>query len=267
MFRKIVSSLAYSPAMLWHLGKLDTKNKQELRTNNKIIVLAIFHLLLIGLIYIGWPNNNPALVQPNNPLPNNLSGRVLVETYNKIAPGDKIELGGGEISPGEPILLTFIITNNSNEDYTGVVSIHMPEVDSYVVPVSSDTSDVNIDWQKQQLHWNIKSLEPSESQTVQISLQSLNNFGTLLKNQSDRCSLDVFFGNKETLSFVCNPIKVAQIRISEINSATKIKILFYIGLLLLVILMAKLVHRSELKLSIKEIRLLRQKINRGKFLL
>lgn len=48
IFRKIVSNLAYSPAMIWHLAALDGQIREQKKKNRLIILFCILNIMIFG---------------------------------------------------------------------------------------------------------------------------------------------------------------------------------------------------------------------------
>ena len=259
MFRKIVSYLAYSPAMLWRLGELDKKNKKDLRDTNWSIALLLVLIISMAVLWLGKPRtgddnnynyNNPANT-PSATAPATLGSHLTTEI--------ELERHAYQIKPGQAINFILSATNSGEYEVSESLNIDLSGVSNYLITLPSE--DKKLSFANNVANWNVGKLGPGEAARTTIKAQALNKFSPFLSDTRDRCKVSLEFGSKINLPVDCHKIKLAQIKLSDLGGQD---ISYLITILILTVtLLVKLVFKIELKLAIKETMLIRQEINSG----
>lgn len=253
MFRKIVSYLAYSPAMLWKLGRLNDVCKKDAKRNRLVIGLIILNILILLIILLGAPPNTPITIAPHHQdMPPHTTGRI------------ELESSADPIENSQAISYRLYLTNNSNEDINQNIKINLDGVKNYLVPIFDTNSRIVYNTDEDSATWLVRGLQPGQTKTANLNFQSLNSFGYFPVDNQDNCQIKMSFGNSIVSKMNCNKFKLLQINLAKPKHEKIILIATIVILLLL--WFVKLLYQAELTLTIKEIKILRQYINRGQSL-
>ena len=235
--------------MIWKLGELDASNKKRLKTTNRIIMLAVLNITFLIIILLSQNNQPISDLTSATVLPEGISGLVTTNV-------------AGLINTSQPVDLTFSVTNNSRETMSDEINLNLSNLDHYFTPLPKLYDKLNLDWSNQKATLFLDNLKPGETTSQTIRLQTLNDFGIFIKDRKDRCQTNLEFGNKLALSFKCSSFKNIQIVFTE---PKRVKFILKLAIAtLLLILIIKFLFYNELKLTIKETKLIRQRINLGK---
>lgn len=239
MFRKVVSRLAYSPATLWQLGKLDEQNRKKLKTTNQAIFIALLNILLFSILYLSQIRGSINPLPVETIIPKEIDASIKINTEDAIKTGQNIDL-------------IFELRNKSLEDFSGDILINFNGAEQYFTGLNKT------------IKWEIDQLKPEQTISKTISLQSLDSFSYVMRSPSDTCNMFLTFGNAIELKFSCSKVKLLNIELEEALQKTN----FYLWAIafLVIFLVAKLISKTEAKLALRESRLLRQRTSRRKVL-
>lgn len=255
MFRKIVSYLAYSPAMLWKLSELDKKNKKDLSDTNWSILLLIVFITILSILWVGQPQDKPN-DKTDEARASNTSSYQAEGIATKIEPERHIR----QIDSKQAINFILTAKNNGKKDFTGDLFVDLSQSSNYLTIIPAADKDLSI--KNNLVTWSIKNLEPNNSIQTTLRFQSLNKFSPILNNKNDNCVVSISFNNKISIPVKCSRIKLVQVKLTKWGASDFYYILI-IGLSSLVLLI-KIIFRTELKITIKETRLIRREINSGR---
>lgn len=237
--------------MLWKLSELDRQNKKNLRDTNWSILLLIISITMLLILWLGQPPTNPSKeVKAEN---------TSFTTHNNIVTKIELERHTHQVKPSQPINFILSATNTTDHPFSGSLSIDQSQIIRYLTPIPNANDLIT---KNEMVSWLIKDLAPNETIQTTLKFQSLNNFGWLLTDKTDHCNINISFGNQLSLPVECSRIKLAQIKLADLGEDGFYHIL--VITVLAIILMIKILFRTELKLSIKETRLIRQEINHGR---
>lgn len=249
MFRKIISYLAYSPAMLWKLSELDRKNKKDLRDTNWSILLLSILIAMTTVLWLGRPNINEHTIEKES---TDYQISDIIKTID-------LERHTHQIKPSQAISFVLSATNDTKKAFTGKLFVDLSKTTNYLTPISIAENSVSVE--KDSIAWFIDELMPGESIQTTLKFQSLNSFGATLSDRNDRCLVEMRFGNKISIPAECPKLKLAQIKL--IDGRIEDTCYTIIIIIATAVLVMKLTLRTELKLAIKETRLIRREINSG----
>ena len=252
MFKKIVAHLAYSPALLWQLGQLDQKNRQELKLTSRLLILVFISIFLWTILWLSNPKQELNKQHIKLSGPDQMTEQISTNV-------------SGKIRPGQPLNRTLSITNNTDAPYSDHLHFDFSGLNQYFTLIND--SEVFFSESAKDYVWTISELPPNSTAYQTINFQSLNDFGASIVNSSDICEQSITFGNTLELEVDCNFIKMSQIKL--LSFFDKIPFNFYAILLMFSILLGiiKLFYWFKLKTTIKITKLIRQQINQGRFLL
>lgn len=260
MFRKIVSYLAYSPAMLWRLGELDRKNKRDLRDTNWSITLLLVLIIGVAILWLGKPKLSNSTNHNNNP--NNTSSATSPTTPSgHLTTKIELERHAYQIKPSQAINFILSATNSGENEINKILNIDLSGVSNYLITLPSE--DKKLSFANNAANWSVNKLGPGETARTTIKAQALNKFSPFLYDIRDRCEVSVEFGNKISLPADCHKIKLAQIELYDFSGQDAYYLIAI--LVLATTLLVKLAFKAELELAIKETMLIRKEINSGGF--
>lgn len=249
MFRRIVSYLSFSPAMLWQLSRLDIKNHKAKKYTKYSLFLLLLNLLVIVVLFFAQPfSSTRQFYEHISELPTNLLAEISSSSTN--------------INPGQPLFIYLKVKNEQATTLSQELTINLNKLKQYFILLPFNNPNLEINWQDANLKWKIHDLEPGKSSQQQFKLQAKNDFGSNVKNDYDNCQVNLNFGNNLQLNLKCKLAK--KIHWKVLNITKNPKSYEIVILCLIILFFVKLVYWQKLCLTTKQTKLLRQRINLGK---
>lgn len=260
VFRKIISHLPFSPALIVELSEYARKIRREekLRIIGAIAVIALISLQIIITLYPPSKHDIPQASSTLNPSLNtdelivsissvNITQGNVDATYVKAQPGDKItynlSLQGNSLNS---VPATFAVSINDLLEYASITDFHGGELDQ----------DSGI------LYW--EPVEVAENET------QVRSFSALVKNpvpsdpksagKSYDCIVEVVFANHKSASAIqCPLIKTVETITSSLPRTSNLTSL-WLGVALLSVSLYLLARARQLR---REVKIIRHDINTG----
>lgn len=162
-------------------------------------------------------------------------------------------------------LAKYIITatNTSTKPATDSVKINLNDVAEYSQVFSNAVDDNQI------IHWQINSLSPNASQTYEVTIKAPPSFSNKSLNLNSpfsyNCRADLIINNHHHQTPVdCSVVKTTNLAIlAFLQSSLNYNKLTTALLVICIVLACKLLHTWRIRIIIREIRLIRHKINQG----
>lgn len=273
MFRKIISNLPFSPALVGKLGVLARHLKREELSRRLGLVFVVLTLIIQSLAVLRPPESANAggnLFSPGNievTCPKNtpycqsdvkksISATLLSQDFKKIT---------GESSlvayPGDQILYTLTTENNSMRTLSVQVNANLADVLEYSEII--DIGEGSLNKSSKLLSWSAYSLDPGQDQTRSIVVKVLDNIPATARGTNNTSSYDCriqnVFGNTISIGINCPEIKMLE---TITNQLPKVDAVINItcGLSLLII---AFYYYSRVRLLEKEMRIIRKNNNSG----
>ncbi len=223
MFRKIVSNLPFSPALVGQLGLYS----KELNKEERIRRLGLFFLvlaLIIQLIVILQPsesaNSSAIKTSHSNSTPDNNSINRSLTASN--ASQGFVDAATVTAHPSNQISYTAKATNNSSSPYRTNLEISVADILDYATII--DSGGGTVDTATGLMSWPSVNLTPNTSQTrtfvaelfdtTPATAQGANN------KQSFDCVLSSTFGNSIDIKIDCPDQKIIERIISKLPSTS-----------------------------------------------
>ncbi len=257
MFKKIVSSLIYSPAMIWKLSRLGTKLDQEKKDTIQAIVILMFSLIAIILsaLLINNSTNNNLTLKPTTKI-DDLS--IKLSTLNQTK--SRLLNFQSKVSNNETIIINIDVKNTSTETITTDLAIDYDDAKDYFELINSSEFKTT----KDQLSINIDNLKPEQSVNKQLLLRAKNYFPTTPQRQtSNDCVANIYIPNNKPLSInlKCPITKQLDLLGATQNPNDNFKYLLTIIVIVVALIVVKVVYLIRILITKHEIKEIRNYIN------
>jgi hypothetical protein len=258
MFKKIVSYLAYSPTLMWQLSANAKKIKKEQKQTNWIIFLAVISLLLILIattVKTSNINSNDLSHNPKQETPANISGLTLNHTFSLGADDEKL------IKPSQRGTYNLVVKNTTPDNFSGKIYFNFNDASNYLILLPE--TDPTISNEADYLIWTINNLPPGGTKETKMLVQSKNSFEFRLQSGfKNDCVASFVFGNTTNTEVNCGFLKQVERNFYKLNNSVKITNCTLS--VFIIIILIKLAYQVENYIILKETKLIRKLINRGK---
>jgi len=260
MFRKIVSSLPFSPALVGQLGFY----VRELRKEQLMRRLGLVFIVLTAIVQAfamleppqalsarsvdaGTSNaSSPSIIRAKSA--RNLTQGLADATTKPAQPGDRIEY-------------TLRTTNNSTDPIAIDTNENLADVLEYATLIQDGGG--TLDTTTQTLHWDSIVLQPGQSYSRRLAVQLFDTIpGTPIASNnplSYDCKLTNSYGNAVTVPIECPPSKIIE---NTVRALPPVNQTANISFSTLLVLLAFILYVRTVQFA-KEIKLIRHELSGG----
>ena len=258
MFKKIVSYLAYSPSLMWQLSTNANKIKKEQEKTNWIIFFAIVSIALVLIASLIAPIRTESYnyrISHDQSTETNFKGltlsHIILLQDNNTLP----------VEASQKVTYELVAKNTTLNSFSGKIYIDNRDVSEYFI-LLPETNPI-ISNEGNQLVWNVNNLSSNASIKIKLLMQSKNSFSfNLQSGLSNDCVASFTFGNTTHTEINCGPLKQVEKKLYQLDDPSSIKILLLLSLILIIAI--KLAYQLENHTVLKETKLVRNLVNRGK---
>lgn len=256
MFRKIISHLPFSPALIVQLGEYANKIQREVKLRLISVIMMIVLVVFQFVTIIATPSG-PTADTKNSPTPSldsNLEASIATENTN-LQTGDSLQTA----KPNDKLTYTLSAINTGEDTATTTFAVSVSDLLEYAD--LSEYGNGSVDRESGILYWDSVEIGTQESQTKTFSAIIHEDISNQARNgKSQDCSIEVAFANHRSVTDVQCPVlkNIESVTsslpsISSTLSASVVVSLSAIGLFLLL-------RARQLR---KEIKTIRHNINNG----
>lgn len=274
-FKKIVSDLSFSPAMMGQLSLLANKIKKEELIRRIGLLLFISTLLIQSLIILQPSEQTNSLsisemiARGYEPITDNcldVTSFECIKDLNKSITANNSSQGNVDAKSvvaqaGDHISYTVSFTNASKKDIKVIPQIHLSDTLEYSEIIQNDGA--TIDNSKNILSWGKTTLSPNSTQTRTYTISLLDKVPTTSRGKnykkSHDCVISNTFGNKIDIDVNCPTIKQVEKIYLELPQLSLINFIIISAIGLSLITYHYLIAR-QIK---KEIQIIRRNANAG----
>lgn len=261
MFRKIVTDLAYSPALGEQIVNFDRKLRKEKVTRHLGLAFVIL-MIAIQLISVIQPpeSANNATAKGNNAVISSDKQVITSITASNLSQG-LINASSKSALPNDQINYTISAENLSNSPVVFQFDINLTDSIEYFIV--KDNGGGTFDNQSNYLSWPEVTLLPKSKQTRLFTMTALDPIpataqGSAIKTSYD-CIASSKFGNTVNIPVTCPVSKVVEQIADQLpNINIYGNIIFAVIILLIAIFYSARSHQLE-----KEVHLIRKDISSG----
>lgn len=266
MFRKIISNLAYSPAMIWKLSRFNFELNKEKTISIWLTLVILLNLIFLSFLYI-FDNQTPYKPYANPKLEeyatttSNGAIKLSITAINNSEGGRKIN-SGDLIDADNRIRYVFVVENTSSEPLSASIKTDLSDLLDYAKLVDSDI----VDLPRLASTESIVNLGPLEKSEASLVADTTPAPAGPQSGTSNDCVASVKLG-ESTLSFVpkCSIIKRLDVMANSFMSrfpeqeSMLIVTIFAFSLLLLI----KILYVLRILITKREISVIRKILNTG----
>ncbi|MCL1876771.1 hypothetical protein FWF74_01950 [Candidatus Saccharibacteria bacterium] len=258
MFRKLVSSLAFSPSLVEQLGIYARRLDRERRIRRAGLILIILAVVAQVFIIMSPPESTNTVAHNSQPtrgdstLTSNIS--AVNHTQNNV--------DATTVTARESDIITYnlAVTNNYDNESTGAVSSQLSDILEYAEIVSYGGGEFGK--KDKTLTWKDISLEPGASTTRNFTISIKNPIPSVAQNGlSYDCIITNEMNNLIDIKINCPPQKVV-VEQTILNNLPHVNIVVNTTSCVAVVAIASFLRFRSRQLA-KEIRLIRKKFNSG----
>jgi hypothetical protein len=260
VFRKIISHLPFSPALIVELSEYAKKIRREekLRIIGSIIVIALVALQIIITIY---PPNSHDTAQLSNRLSPSINTEELAVSISStnITQGN-VKASTVKAQPGDKITYHLTLQGNQSDSKLATFAVSISDLLEYAS--LSDTNSGEFDQNSGILYWEPVEISPGETQVRSFSalIKSPISPNPVSNGQSYDCAVEIVFANHKNASAIqCPLIKTVETITSSLPKTNNLTSL-WIGIILLSVVLYLLARARQLR---HEVKIIRHDINTG----
>ncbi len=214
MFRKIVSNLLFSPALVGQLGFYAKRLRKEEATRKLSLIFVALALIVQSLIVFQSPEsanatNANSMVYGN--IDRSINGLVKTKTATNISQGF-IDASLVLARAGDQISYTITVENTGTSVISSKLEDELADVSEYSNII--DNGGGTLDQNTHILSWPNISLSPKDKQTRTFTVKLLSTIPATARGKNDKTSYDCImtntFGNTTNVNLACPAPKLIE---------------------------------------------------------
>lgn len=262
MFRKIVSNLPFSPALVGQLGFYSKKLRKETITRQLGLAFVILFIIIQSLAILQPPdsaNTSNLTTATNTNTPSNNSNLVKSITSTSTSQGF-VDATTVTAYTGDQISYTATIQNNGNSKLNAKFEVPLTDILEYSILIDKGAGVID---NNGILSWPEVTIEQDTKQTRTFVVRILDSIPAtsrgLANTQSYDCKMTNIFGNTIDINVDCPTIKTVENIITSLPKTGITENIIFTTSVFFVVLY--LYARS--RLLNKEVKIIRKDISSG----
>ncbi|NCQ54523.1 hypothetical protein COV88_03970 [Candidatus Saccharibacteria bacterium CG11_big_fil_rev_8_21_14_0_20_41_19] len=212
MFRKIVSNLPFSPALVGQLGFYSKKLRKE-RTTRKLGLVFVVLALIVQTIAVLQPPESANAANPDNNQSQSINGNTIAKSITSTSSSQGfIDATSSKAYAGDQISYTVTIQNKGSESVDTQMQDDLSDILEYSTLI--DNGGGLIDKVTKILSWPSITLAPSAQQTRTFVTRLLDAIPATAQGANNKksydCTMTNTFGNSTEISVDCPMIKTIE---------------------------------------------------------